>query len=172
MRCNWRLRHSPSKQPSRAPSNPALCRRTSPAPARVLRRVPPEMRCWLDFSGTFKSCRKVGHQIRGIFDSDGNPQQPGTYSRAQSRGFFHAGVRHARRMRDEALHPAQRLGESEAFESGEECLDRGLGAMKLETQHRTEAALLAPRNVMPRMVGQTRIVHTLDAGMPGQVIDD
>jgi hypothetical protein len=62
---------------------------------------------------------------------------------------LHAGVRHARRMRDQALDAAQGLGQREAFEPFEERLDRGLAAGELETQHGAEAALLAARDLVP-----------------------
>ena len=46
-------------------------------------------------------------------------------------------------------------------EPGEKRLDRRLAARKLEAQHRAEAALLAPRDLMPGMIGQTGVVHPL-----------
>ena len=68
---------------------------------------------------------------------------------------------HGRRMRDQALHAAERLGQREAFESREKRLDRGLAAGELEAQHGAEAALLAARNLVARMIGQARVVHAL-----------
>ena len=134
--------------------------------------MPPEMRCWLDSDRPIERGRQIRHQVRRILDADGNPQEPGTDARPRSRRFFHAGMSHAHRMRDETLHSAEGLGESEAFKPRQEGFDRRLASLQLETQHRTKAALLAPRNLMARMIGQTRVVHPPDAGMLAQKLHD
>ena len=95
---------------------------------------------------------------------------PGTDPRAQSRRLLHAGMSHGRGMRDQALHPAERLGQREALQPGEKRLDRRFAARKLEAQHRAEAALLAPRDLMPGMIGQTGVVHPFDRRLRRQEI--
>src|ERR1700677_1707068 len=99
------------------------------------------MRCWLRSKGALEPRGHISDQIRGIFDADGNPQQSCADAGSQARRLLHARVSHARRMRDEALHAAERLRESEAPEAAEEGFDRGLAPGQFEAQHRAEAAL-------------------------------
>ena len=128
----------------------------------LLRRVQPPMRCWLDsVAARSRPGARSATRSAGIFDADRNPQQPRTDAGTQPRRFLHAGMSHARRMGDQTLHPAQRLGEREAFEPREKRLDGGLAAGELETQHRAEAALLAARDFVARMMRQARVVHAL-----------
>ena len=96
----------------------------APAGAGITTRAAGDAVLAAALSGPLQPGRKVGHEIRGIFDADGNPQQPRTDAGAQPRRFLHAGVSHGRRMRDQALHSAERLGQGEALEPREKRFDR------------------------------------------------
>ena len=92
----------------------------------------PERQFWLRFSGTRLSGARLSgtqlggalearsdirHQIPRILDSDRHPQQARADTGLQTRGFLHAGMGHAGRMRDQTLDAAERFGEGEALES-------------------------------------------------------
>jgi len=68
-------------------------------------------------------------------------------------------------MGHEALHPAERFRQGEDLD----CLDEGTygggAAVQLDAEHGPEAGLLALRQRMAGMVGQTRIVDRLDRRM-------
>ncbi|MCW0450367.1 hypothetical protein NB706_003201 [Xanthomonas sacchari] len=75
---------------------------------------------------------------------------------------------HGRRMRDQALHAAQRFGQGEVAQAVDEGAHLGLTAGQFETDHRAEAALLPCRHRVARMRGQAGVVHLAHRGVRGQ----
>src|SRR3954464_8392301 len=68
-------------------------------------------------------------------------------------------MRHRGRVRDEALDTAERFGKGEVAKSIGESLDRLYAAGNLEAGHRAEARLLAPRDVVPDVRGESWVVE-------------
>src|SRR4029079_14693936 len=81
-------------------------------------------------------------------------------------------VRHRRRVRDEALDAAERLGEREAAKTVEKRLDRGLAAVELESQHRAKAVLLARGKRVPVVRAEPGPEHARHRRMIGKELGD
>ena len=84
-------------------------------------------------------------------------------ARARAAGSMAACVMR-RRMRDEALHAAQGLGEREALEAGDELAHRLVAAVQFQRDDRTEALLLTLRQLVPGVLRQARVPHALHLG--------
>ena len=145
--------------------------RRRPARARGLRRVPPEMRCWLGSEPRARArrhrsaTRSAGSSMPT--ETRSSPEPMPARNRADSSmpaWVMLAGceMRLSTPPRDSA-----RVKHSSPVEEG---FDRRFAPLELEAQHGAEAALLAARNLVARMVGQARVVHALDAGMLGQEV--
>ena len=119
----------------RADGGPRAARRRPPRqPTRARRRCG----AGCDLAAR-SSPAEVRDQVAGILDSRPTPATVPRRCRPLPRRLVHSGVRHARRVRDQALDAAQRFGKRKAGEAFEKRADRGLAAGELEAQHRAEA---------------------------------
>src|SRR5512143_919813 len=69
-------------------------------------------------------------------------------------------MRHRCRMCDEAFNSTERFGKRKALERVDESTHTLDSSLQLEAHHSAESALLPRRDVVPRMPGQTGIVHS------------
>src|SRR6185312_12630434 len=157
----------------------ALPRRTAPAPAlcllgrchRYFYRSGPTWRferCPRGCAAVALSGRplqrrtEIGAQVLERLDSHRQSDEPIDQPCPAACLGVHAGVRHRRRMGNEALDTAEGLGERETLETGCKRTHRLRATGELESDDATEAALLAPRELVSRVRGEPRVVDTLD----------
>src|ERR1700674_1145259 len=171
MHCDWTPKRKPWKRRCTTRSARARSPLISPRRAGRLRRALLQTRCWLRFSGTFQACAQVRNEVDVILDAHRDSQQRIAYSRPQPGRFFHARMRHACRMSDEAFDPAQGFGQREALQACEERTDGRLTAGEFETQYRSKAALLPAGDFVARIALEPRIVDALHLGMARQELN-
>jgi hypothetical protein len=106
-----------------------------------------------------------------MLDAHRQPQQAVADPGGGARLGAHRGVGHRRRMRDQALDPAQGFGEGEIFQPVDEGAHRRLAAFQFETEHRAEAFLLTRGDGVPRMRLQPRPVQRAHRRVPVQQLD-
>ena len=94
---------------------------------------------------TLKRARQICPQIFQRLDADREPNESIGKTRLLTSDGIHGRVGHRRRVRDEALHASQGLGEREALQLRNEGAHRIVTASKLHTDDRPHAALLALR---------------------------
>ena len=87
-------------------------------------------------------------------------------SPARARRRSHGRVRHGGGVCDETLDAAERLGEREALEAAHELAHCVVAALELEADHRAEAALLTPRELVTRVLRQPRVPDAPHVGLP------
>ena len=117
-------------------------------------------------SGAFESRRaRSATRSRGILDADRHPQQPRADARAPIAPI--PPCRHESCSTGCEIRLSTPPSDSASVKQSrpvEERRDRGLAAGELEAQHGAEARLLAPRDLVARMIGRARIVHPRTAG--------
>ena len=102
---------------------------------------------------------EIALEVRDVLDADRQPHE--VVADAELRPLIrrNRGVRHDRRMLDQALDAAQALGEREELAALEEALRPGEVGRKVERDHAAEAAHLARGERVLRMRRQARIAH-------------
>ena len=114
----------------------------------------PQARAGQDVEGGCGQLRRaqcggnVGHQVGAGLDADRQAQQAVGNAGLGARLGAHGRMGHRGRMRDQAFHAAERLGQGEPAQRIDEGAYRALGVAirpggQLEAEHRTEAGLLA-----------------------------
>ena len=111
----------------------------------------------------------IGNQILDVFDPDGDPHQTGRDAEALTRLLGYRTVRHRDRMRDQRLHPAERLRQRAEPHAIEKLL-RVVEGPELERNHRSESIHLLSGERVLGVTGQTGVIDLLHLLLIAKVI--
>src|SRR6185312_12344976 len=115
---------------------------------------------------------EVGDQVVEILDADGKADEGVADAERLALLRWQRGVRHDGGMLDQALDPAQALGQREDLDPLEEAPRFGQAALELDRDHAAVAVHLAPGQLVLWMAGETRIVDAGHLRVARQMLGD
>src|SRR2546421_10606486 len=120
------------------------------------------MRCTLSSPSLIECMLQLGDQIPDILDAHREAHESVADAEAGAHILGQRGVRHDRRMLDQALDAAEALGEREELAALEEALRCSESALEDGGDHAAIALVhLLRREQVLRMAGEARIDHAL-----------
>src|SRR5437868_2983296 len=121
------------------------------------------MRLTLSSPSLIERMLELGDQVLDILDAHREAHQPVADAEPGAHVLGQRGVRHDRRMLDQALDAAEALGEREELATLEEALRRAESAFEDSRHHAAVALvhLLGGEQVL-RMTGEAGVDHALD----------
>src|SRR3954464_8728460 len=124
------------------------------------------MRWTLSSPSLIESMLQLGDQVLDVLDADRKPHQSIADAKARAHVLGQRGMRHDRRVLDQALDAAEALGEREELAALEEAPRRGQATFENGGDHAAIALVhLLRREQVLRMAGEARIDHALDLRM-------
>ena len=115
---------------------------------------------------------QIGLEVRQVLDPDGEPDQRIADADVGAHLGRHRGVRHDRRMLDQALDAAQALGQREDLAALEHAQRGAFAALHDRRHHAAARGHLAQRERMLRVAREPRVVHAFDLRMLREPLRD
>lgn len=128
----------------------------------------PDLGHWLAGLDRGKTTLQICDQVGFCLKADREPDQAIADAGCTPGFRAHTGMGHRRRVRNQALNAAERLGKREDLDRLYETADGVDAAPQLEAQHGAKAALLGRSNGASRIGVEPRIVDGSNKRMPGQ----